>query len=185
MILLALGVALWIAAHVFKRVLPGLRAKMGKAGRALMSLAIITSIVLMVIGYRATSGTSLYDPIDDMGLVNNLLMLLSIFLFGVGTSNGRLAAVIRHPMLWGMVVWSLAHLLVNGTPESLLLFGGLGLWAFAQMILVTRAEGPWLRPDPGLWGRDGRNFLIALVLYALISVAHIWLGYSPFRGIFG
>lgn len=185
MTLLALGVALWIAAHFFKRLMPGVRASMGNAGRLLVTLAIVGSIVLMVIGYRATSGASLYDPIDDMGLVNNLLMLLAIYLFGVGTSNGRLAAMIRHPMLWGMAVWSLAHLLVNGTPESLVLFGGLGIWAFAQMLLVNRAEGPWQRPDPGLWGRDGRNLLVALVLYALISVAHIWLGYSPFRGIFG
>ena len=44
MTLLILGVALWWAAHLFKRVTPGARAAMGDKGKGLVAAAIVVSI---------------------------------------------------------------------------------------------------------------------------------------------
>lgn len=35
----------------------------------------------------------------------------------------------RHPFLWGVAIWALGHLLVNGEPASLVLFGSMFLLA--------------------------------------------------------
>ncbi len=75
-------------------------------------------------------------------------MLVAVFLFGVGGTKGTLYPRMRHPMLWGTVVWAVAHLLVNGDLASVLLFGGLGLWALVQMALINRAE-VWVPPSNG------------------------------------
>ncbi len=182
--LLIAGVALWVAAHFFKRLLPRVRAPMGNAGKGLVALASVAAIVLMVIGYRSADTIPVFTPMPGMGHANNLLMLVALFMFGAGSSRGWVAAKVRHPMLWGMVIWAGAHLLVNGDVASLILFGGLGLWALVQMVLINRGEGAWDRPEPGPFSKDIKNFVIALVLYALITGVHIWLGYSPFRGTY-
>jgi uncharacterized membrane protein len=46
--------------------------------------------------------------------------------------------VTRHPFLWSVVVWSLAHLLVNADASSLLFFTGLGLTALRGTFDIDR-----------------------------------------------
>lgn len=185
MTLLILGLALWVAAHFFKRLFPALRAQLGDKAKAGVAVASLAGIVFMVIGYRGAASEAVYMPMAGMGHANNLLMLFSIFLLGAGSAKGITASRIRHPMLWGVVVWAAAHLLVNGDTASVVLFGGMGLWALVQMVLINRAEGTWDRPAAGPIAKDGRTALITLALYAIMAGIHTWLGYSPFLGTYG
>ena len=184
MLLLILGLILWIGAHLFKRIAPGKRAEMGAKGRGPIALTILASVALMVLGYRAAEYVPVYTPIPGMGHLNNLLMLGAVFLFGVGNAKGLLADKIRHPMLTGMVVFTCAHLLVNGDLASVILFGGLGLWALAEMVVINRAEAAWDRPAPGTIRGDIKNAVITLVIYAVVTGIHIWLGHNPFMGTY-
>jgi len=185
MALLIAGVVLWAVAHFFKRVTPGLRASMGDKGKGLVAVLTLASVVMMIFGYRMADSTSVYTPLAGMGHANNLLMVLSLFMLGAGSSRGWVASKVRHPMMWGLVIWAVAHLLVNGDSASVVLFGGLAVWALIQMQLANRGDGAWDRPEAGPFSKDVKNALIALVLYALITGVHIWLGYSPFRGTYG
>lgn len=185
MTLLMFGLILWVAAHVFKRIAPDARAKMGEKGKGAIALVLLGSVVLMFIGYRGAEFVPLYDPWPGMGHLNNLLMLVSVFLFGVGGTKGTLYPVMRHPMLWGTVIWSLAHLLVNGDTASIVLFGVIGLWALAEMFLINRAEA-WSPPVDGRGIKgDAMNLVGTLVLFGLIAGIHIWLGHNPFMGDYG
>lgn len=184
MVLLILGVLLWSLAHLFKRLAPGPRARMGDRGKGLVALALVLSVVLMVIGYRGADFVPVYAPLPGMGHLNNLLMLVAIFLFGVGGTKGWLYPRMRHPMLTGMLLWSVAHLLVNGDLASIILFGGLGLWSVVQMMVIN-AAGPWPRPTNGrgLKG-DAMNAVGTLVLLAVIATVHAWLGHPVFQGTY-
>ena len=119
-----MGLALGIGAHWFKRLAPGARANMGDKAKGVVTLASVAGIVAMVVGYRMADVVPVYSPLPGMGHANNALMMLSLFLFGVGGTKGTLYPVMRHPMLWGTVVWAVAHLLVNGDQVSIVLFGG-------------------------------------------------------------
>lgn len=185
MTMLILGLILWIGAHFFKRLMPQVRARMGEKGKGPLALAMLLGLVLMVIGYRSTINQPVFTPIAGMGHLNNLLMLVAVFLLGAGAVKGRVAAMIRHPMLWGAVVWSIAHLLVNGDLSSLVLFGGIAFWALGQMFLINQAEGRWDRPAPGPWSKDAKNMVITLVIFGIIAGIHIWLGFNPFKGTYG
>lgn len=44
--------------------------------------------------------------------------------------------VTRHPVLWGIGLWALAHLLANGDQASIVLFGALAILAFGGMLAV-------------------------------------------------
>lgn len=170
---------LWIGAHLFKRVLPRQRAALGKAGRAVVAVVVLAGMVLMVIGYRSADVSYLYALPFWVWHVNNLLMLPAIFLMGAGRAGGVVRARLRHPMLSGVAVWAVAHLLVNGDLASLVLFGGLGIWALAEMAMINRVDGPWSAPAPGPIAKDAKVAAISVVIYGAVVGVHYWLlGYS-------
>ena len=182
MSVLAIGICLWIVAHLAKRVIPSARMRLGAQGKGIMAFLISISLILMVWGYSQAEVVALYSPLAGMGHLNNGLMLISVYLFGVGGTKGLLFTRMRHPMLWGAVIWSAAHLVVNGDLASLLLFGGMGIWALVNMALINRA-GPWSRPagGRGLKG-DAMNLVGTLILYGLFASVHIWTGHNIFLG---
>lgn len=186
---MVVGILLWVVAHFFKRVMPGARGAMDRVmgegpARGAVAGVIVLSIVLMVVGFRAAPYDPIYTPMPGMGHLNNLLMLIAVFLSGVGNSKGRARTWLRHPMLWSVVIWTVAHLLVNGDLASGILFGSLGVWALLEMLLINRTEGPWQRPEPGPIKGDIKLAVISLVVFGVIVGIHIWLGHSPFLGTY-
>jgi uncharacterized membrane protein len=181
--LLIIGILLWVLGHTFKRFLPGPRAAMGDAGKGLVAVLSLAGIVLMVIGYRGAEVIPVYAPLPGMGHLNNALMLISLYFFGAGSVKGWMAAKVRHNMLTGLVIWAVSHLLVNGDLASIYLFGGMAIWALLSMVLISRAT-PWERPAPGPLKNDLKAVVGAIVLYAIITGIHIWLGHNPFLGTY-
>jgi len=181
MFYLALGLILWIGSHLFKRLAPAARAKMGNGGKGLVTALSLAGLALMIWGYRSAEVVNLWTPPSWTTHLNNLLMLLSVFLFALSHSKGRLRARVRHPMLGAVKVWAFAHLLVNGDLASVLLFGGMLVWAVVSVILINRAE-PWVPKTPGEPKRDVMAVVITLVVYGVIVGIHSALGVSPFPG---
>jgi uncharacterized membrane protein len=183
--ILIIGLVLWCAAHLFKRLAPAARAGMGDKVKGPIAIALLVSVGLMVWGYRAAEVVPVYSPWPGMGHLNNLLMLIAIYLYGVGGTKGMLYPRMRHPMLWGTVIWAVAHLLVNGDRASVVLFGGIGVWALVSIVMINRAQS-WTPPvgGRGIKG-DAMNIAGVVILYGIIAWVHIWLGHSPFMGTYG
>ena len=180
MILLILGLMLWSGSHLFKRLLPDRRAAMGDAGKGVVALLSLAGIVLMVIGYRAAPYIEVWSPPAFLRHVNNLLMVVAVYLLGVGYMWGVVRTKLRHPMLGAVKIWALAHLLVNGDVASIVLFGGLLAWAVVSLILINKAVPVWVRPEVGPVRNDLIHAGVSIVLFGIISYVHIWLGVSPF-----
>jgi uncharacterized membrane protein len=172
---LVLGLLLWVGGHLFKRVLPNQREALGKWGKPLVATVILVSIALMIVGYREADDVALYALPIWAWYLNNLLMLVALFMMDVGRVRGMVRTHIRHPMLLGVTIWSAAHLLVNGDLAALVLFGGLGAWGLLEMAIISRVEGPWQAPAKGSILSDGKVVVLAVVLYALIAGIHNWL----------
>jgi uncharacterized membrane protein len=89
---------------------------------------------------------------------------------------GRIRRTLKHPMLAGVKVWALAHLLANGDLGSILLFGAILAWAVAARISVKRRDeavphGAPLEPPSGL-----RNDALAVAIGTVAYLAFvIWL----------
>tara|TARA_R110002033_G_scaffold630_5_gene5796 strand:- start:679 stop:1224 length:546 start_codon:yes stop_codon:yes gene_type:complete len=181
MYLLILGLALWAGAHFFKRLAPAVRAKMGGSGKALVAALSVLAIVLMVMGYRATDFVVIWEPPAGMRHLNYLLMVVAFYLFGVGAAKGTTAGWLRHPQLTAVIVWAVAHLLVNGDLSAIVLFGGLLVWAIAEVIVLNRTT-TWVRPaDVSIKG-DAKALVIGLIVMSIAIAIHIWLGVNPFGG---
>lgn len=181
MAILIAGIVLWIAFHLFKRVLPDVRAGMGATGKGVVAVGTVVGLGLMIWGYRIADTVPVWYPPSWTVHLNNLLMLAAMFFLGVGHSKGRLRARFRHPMLASVKIWAVAHLIVNGDLASILLFGSMLVWAVVSVILINRAE-PWVPKTPGDPKRDLVLVAITLGVYAVGSGIHIWLGVWPFGG---
>ncbi|KUJ73783.1 hypothetical protein AVO45_14445 [Ruegeria marisrubri] len=181
-VLLILGVALWWAAHLFKRLMPARRAAMGDAGKGVVAGALAVSILFMIFGYRMTDFIHVWSPPSFMVHVNNLLVLIAIWMMSPAGTKGLLLNKVRHPQLAGFRAWAFAHLLVNGDLASIILFGGLFLWGMVAAIAINRAEPDWTPGEPGTLGKDAMFFVASIVLLAVIGYVHGLVGPSPFPG---
>ena len=75
---------------------------------------------------------------------------------------------------------ALAHLFANGDDRSLVLFGGLGLWAIVEILMISRREGAWQRPGAGSFRANAVTVVLGLVAYVVIMIVHPYLfGVSP------
>ena len=188
MTLMILGLALWWIGHLFPILAPGARAaavlKLGRGPyRGLFAAVALVAVVLMVIGYRQAEFVNLWFPPAWTVHLNNLLMLGSVFLLGAKHAKSSVKHHVRHPMLWGVVLWAVAHLLVNGDLASVVLFGGLLAWAVVAMVGTNARDGEWVRPPKGSTAGLVRHLVITVVVFGVIIVIHgPLLGVRPIPG---
>ena len=185
MVWLCVGVLLWMVVHLIPSVAPGLRTSLiERVGenpyKGIFALTLLLSIALIVIGWRSTTPEIIYVPPAWSVPVTSMLMLIAVWLFGAAHQPTRIKRIIRHPQLTGMVVWSLSHLLSNGDSRSLVLFGGLGLWALIEMPLISRREGVWVKPYGPAFSVEVRGILISAVIFFVLVFLHPYFaGVSP------
>ncbi|NAZ36639.1 NnrU family protein [Rubellimicrobium sp. CFH 75288] len=182
---LILGLGLWSGAHLFKRLAPETRARLGEPFKGVVSVLLVLSIVLMVVGYRGwTDGAVFWGPTPATVGINNLLVLVAFYLFAASGMKTWVARRWRHPQLTAVILWAGAHLLVNGDARGLVLFGGLGLWAVAAIALIEWRAPRWTPPaGPGSAGREIGAAVGALAVYLIAGQIHGWLGPWPFGAV--
>jgi uncharacterized membrane protein len=182
---LILGIAFWSVAHLLRSVAPRLRQSMltslGPQGyRAIFSLAIVASVVLMVVGWQGSPARAVYAPPAWGSTAAQLLMIAAFVLFAASGVPTNIKRFVRHPQLTGVALWSLAHLLANGDSRSLVLFVGIGAWAIVEMPLINRREGEWSKPPPLPFRAEIKPVVGGLVAYLVLFLAHPYLfGVSP------
>lgn len=176
MLLLILGVVLWSLVHMLRYIAPEFREKLGQKRRAIISLLVVLSLALMVVGYKAASYIPLWYPPHFLVHVNNLLMIGAVYLF---IASGARVRIIRHPQLTAVKLWAVAHLLVNGDLASVILFGGMLAWAVVNVIMINRTQPNWEPPPPPPVKKEFTTLAITLVSVIVIMAIHYLLGVSP------
>jgi uncharacterized membrane protein len=183
--LLVLGLAIWWIAHLQKTAGAPLRQKLiGTLGadsfRGVISVLLVISLVLIVVGWRGTTPVAVYDAPLWGRAVATPLVLLALYLFVASAQPSNVKRLLRHPQLTGVAVWALAHLLSNGDNRSLVLFGGLGLWALVEMPLINRRDGPRETPEALPMAADVKLVVAAVVAFGVLYFVHPWIaGTSP------
>lgn len=180
MTLILLGLILWSGSHFWKRLAPVHRAAMGDKGKLVVTVASIAGIVLMVIGYRMAETTLYWGRSPALTGINNLMMLLAFYLFAASGSKARITQYIRHPQLTAVMIWAVAHLLVNGDTASFVLFGGMLVWASSEIQLINRAAPDWTPAHDVPIKKEITAVVATFVVFGVVAGIHIALGYNPF-----
>jgi uncharacterized membrane protein len=181
MTLLTLGVLLWALVHFIPSVTPGIKQSLtGRIGdngfKGIFTLAMFAALALIIFGWRSIEQPEyLYTlPLWTRHL-GMLLVLIGFILFVASGQSSRIKQHLRHPQLTGLIFWAGAHLLMNGDSRSLVLFGGLGLWAILEIVFINRRDGEWVKPEIPPLGQDVKILVIAIIVYGVVAFAHPWL----------
>ena len=165
----ALAAAVFVASHIVLSSTPlrgALVGVLGAAGfRGTYSAVALAALVWLVAAHGAAPYVEIWGPSAATRHLSLVVMPFAAVLLvaGVTVRNpaGMMAPapggdpapgilkVTRHPVIWAIALWALAHMAANGDAASLLLFGALALLALAGMPLIDRRKAAELGAD---WG---------------------------------
>jgi len=147
---LTLAMAVFVAAHIIPSLRTLRRALIGGLGewpfRAVYSTLSIGLLWWLIGAYQRAPHIELFAPITFLKYLPIAFMLPACLLVVGGISvAGSPAAlgilkITRHPMLWAMAIWGVAHMAANPDGAAWIMFGSLTALSVAGSIHMDRRE---------------------------------------------
>jgi uncharacterized membrane protein len=189
---LILGLLLFLGIHSVRIVAdPWRSAQIARIGemrwKGVYSLLSAVGLGLIISGYglaRAGDVALWVPPLPMRHLAAGLTLPAFILLVAAYLPGSHIKAKVGHPMVAGVKLWALAHLLANGNRADALLFGAFLAWAIADFIAARRRDRIAGRTYPVCcWTRDASVVAIGTLAWAVFALwGHAWLiGVAPFR----
>jgi len=188
MLMLVAGLVVFLGVHSVRIVADDWRsariATMGeRAWKLVYTILSLIGFALLVYGYGEArqATTVLWQPPTWTRHVAAVLVLVAFVLVAAAYVPGtRIKSAVGHPMILGVKVWALAHLLANGTVADVVLFGAFLAWAivdYAASRRRDRAAGTTYPPGPP--ARDAIAVALGAVAWAVFA---FWL-HGPLIGV--
>src|SRR6202163_2314870 len=118
------------------RLRDALVARLGESPyRAAFALASLIGLVWMIYGYRRAPTVGLWGQLLGLRALAVVLVFVAFLFVVIGLARG-IVRITRHPFLWGVALWALVHLIVNGDLASFILFGSLLLLALGGTVAI-------------------------------------------------
>ena len=178
-----LGIGVFFGLHTLPS-LPGVRAglvaRLGAGGyKAGFSLIAIASLVVMIIGYGGMEYQEIWQSPPWASRAALGIMPFVLILQVAAELKGHIRKTVKHPMIIGVLMWALVHLLNNGDRASLYLFGAFAIFSVFSIVSSTRRGKLPDYPHPKI-KHDAIAVGLGLVLFAVILSAHEFLfGVAP------
>ena len=178
MSILILGLVLFLGVHSVRIVADGwrtqTRARLGEGmWKGVYSVLSLAGLVLVVWGYGLArqQPVVLWNPPVAMRHAASLFTLAAFILLAAAyVPRNALKARLHHPMVLGVKVWALAHLLSNGNLADVVLFGGFLLWA----VLDFRAARQRDRAQGTVYAAGSAAGTAAAVVVGAVA----WVGFA-------
>jgi uncharacterized membrane protein len=142
--------------------------------KAVYSIVSLVGVVLIAYGfglYRAANRIDIWHPPSWTDYVTVVLMWPAMILVVAAYIPGEIKRALKHPMLAGVKLWAVAHLISVGDLGSMILFGSILAWAVLDRISLKRRGD--LDTVPVLAGGRRSDIVAAVVgtvLYLLIAL---------------
>ena len=178
---LILGLVLFIGVHMVRVVADDWRtrtiARIGaQPWKGAYSLLSLVGFGLIVWGFSQARMVpiQLWSPPPGMRhLASPLTLIAFVLLVAAYVPANGIKARVHHPMVLGVKVWALAHLLANGNMAHVVLFGSFLVWAvlsFSAARRRDRAAGTVYTP-----GQPVRTVITVVVGVIAWAVFAMWL----------
>ncbi|MBI1394959.1 MAG: protein NrnU [Betaproteobacteria bacterium] len=148
MTLLVLGLVLFLGAHSVRIFAEDWRrgciARIGEGPwKGLYSVVSVAGFVLICLGIARTRAAPVmiwHPPLWTAHVTALLTLVAFVLLASAYVPRNRIRSAIGHPMVAGVKVWALAHLLSNGRLADIVLFGAFLLWAVLDFRAARRRD---------------------------------------------
>lgn len=191
MTLLILGLVIFLGAHSIRLFAAGWRerviARLGaNAWKGLYALVSLAGFVLLVWGFGLARHhpVVLYVPPAWLRHLNALFTLAAFVLVAAAyVPRNHLKAKLGHPMLAGVKLWALGHLLATGMLRDVLLFGTFLVWAVADFAVSRRRDRrAGITYAPGAATGDTLSIVIGALAWAVFAfwLHALLIGVNPF-----
>ena len=131
-------------------------------------------LIVWGFGLARQQPVALWTPPPGMRHLASLLSLISFVLLAAAYVPGNsIKARVHHPMVLGVKVWALAHLLSNGNLAHVVLFGsflGWAIWDYQAARRRDRAAGT--RYPGGTPGATGVTVAVGVGVWIVVT---LWL----------
>lgn len=186
--LLIIGLVVFFSVHVMSTV-PSLKSaftkivgvKGYKPAYALLSIA---GLVLIITGYGDKPLLSVPEWVAP-SWARHLMMpalLVAIILQPAAHMPTNIKRITRHPMLWGVVIWSGMHLWLNGDHASILLFGSFLIYSLWAMFSANM-RGAKKQTKRVPFQKDIAVILAGSIVFIVIVLTHKWIAGVPLVNI--
>jgi len=175
MTLLVLGIGLFIGIHLVPTV-PAVRSmlalRLGEGPyKGLFALMSAAGLVFMVLGWPGTQvPIHVFPPLAAAGNAAPVVVTIAFILFAAANMRTHIRAKLRHPMLIGLLLWAVVHLLANGDLAGTVLFGS--FTAYAIVAIASAESRGALKPVVPTWKHDAIAVVAGLVLAYLVMRFH-------------
>ncbi len=188
MTLLIIGLVIFLGAHSVRIFAEGWRtqmlARLGENGwKGAYSLLSLAGFVMIAWGY----GQARMEPMALWGSptwtrhLAALLMLPSFVLLTAAYVPGNgIKARVHHPMVLGVKVWALAHLVSNNTLADLFLFGGFLVWSVLDFRAARGRDRALGTVYPA--GNSTRTAITVVIGLVATLVFSVWI-HAPLIGV--
>jgi uncharacterized membrane protein len=149
-----------------------------KAYMALYSLVSLAGLVLFIRGLSAIPAQQLWQPFDGSWQLSLVLMWFSLYCMTSMFLPSSVHRITRHPMLLGVLFWSLAHLVSNGQLKDLVLFGSFLILAAYKIPALNKRKPGDKAGAPGL-GKELVAVGITAAVFIAVLYAHTWIAGVP------
>ncbi len=172
--LLITGVIVFFAVHLIPA--SPLRAqlyeKLGEGGyKGLFSVGALVGLILIVLGFRQAAFTPLWAPLPFGRDLAIMLMPVAAILVVSSNMPNNIKRFLRHPMLIGIGLWGVIHLMANGDLSSTVIFAAFLTFSVLNIALVEMAgRGKSHEPVSAIW--DLGTIIVGLFLYAVLYGFH-------------
>jgi uncharacterized membrane protein len=148
MTVLIIGLLVFLGVHSSRIIFESARQKFIKqrgenAWKGIYTLISFIGLALIVWGYSLArqTPTALWSPPTATRHIAALLTLVAFILVAsTYFKQSWMRVRFHHPMLLGVKVWALSHLLANGTVADTLLFGGFLIWAVLCFVTSKKRD---------------------------------------------
>jgi uncharacterized membrane protein len=195
MLTLVAGLVLFLGAHSVRVFAEGWRASTiasvgEKPWKGVYALVSIAGFVLIVVGYGLARESPVVmwpqPPVGTRHLAALLTLVAFVLLTAAYVPGNAIKARLHAPMILGVKVWAIAHLVANNTLADVVLFGSFLAWAVldfraARKRRAVSAQGASPEPYRASGVKTAVTVLAGAVAWAVFAfwLHGWWIGVRP------
>lgn len=191
MSLLVIGLVIFLGVHSVRIVADPWRsqviARIGpgawKLGYSLLSIAGFAAIVVGWGEARQSPQLLWAAPLWLRHAAALFTLAAFVLLAAAYVPRNAIKAAVGHPMIAGVKLWALVHLLVDGTVAGVLLFGSFLVWSIFDFVAARRRDRrDGVRPAPARAWATLITLAIGVAAWAVFAfwLHREWIGVAPF-----